>query len=804
MQRNYLTIAIRNLWKHKLFTGLNIFGLSLSMSICLVLILLVYDHFQYDRFHPNGDTTYRITTYTEGQEGLFDEAYATSSLPFKKHLIDNYSFVKTATNLNGDFRGEIRSPHKILNIQSLYADKDFFKVFGFKLDEGDPSTALADPYSVILSHELANKLFPNGSAFGKTIEFEDHGSYKITGITSKIEDNTHLEFEALASFATIPILAEKEILSDRYDDWENIWDNYNYLVLNTLDDRAKTEQIINELAKANLEIPEDRPNRVFRLQALNEIVPGRIMSNEISFTLPWFLLAFFGLLGFIVLVTASINYTNLSIAKSLSRAKEIGIRKVNGASRRQIISQFLTESILTALISLIVSIIIYRYLINVFNEIWIFNQIGVSLKDSLGTYGYFILFTIILGLFTGIGPALFLSKIKAINSLKSSFTSNPSKRRSIVGFITGKRTLISIQFCLSILMLVTILILHKQANFLVNANYGFNESEVFYVNTHDHDPELVKSHYEKLTGVEQVSFASHHPAIGRSHGNRARWKEDQEPITLYHFSVDPNYVELMGLQLVAGNNFTKQASDENEKFLIINETAVKTYGFESSSQAIGETLLLDTFGLTILGVVKDYHWEPLMKSIRPMGLRIQPERYEYAYLKIKSNSLIKEAKRLENAWMEFDPAREFEGGFLNEQLDEFYQYLYDLGNILTYVAMIALSITGLGFLGMVSFELKSKVKEIGIRKVLGASFRSLILSMGKSFFVMITISSVIAVPFAMWLNGLWVNQMAFHAPIDHSIFIPTLFIVGSIALATILSQVWINSNKNPTETLRSE
>ena len=283
MLRNYLTIAIRNLWKHKLFTGLNIFGLSLSMSICLVLILLVYDHFQYDRFHPNGDTTYRITTYTEGQEGPFDEAYATSSLPFKKHLIDHYSFVKTATNLNGDFRGEIRSPHKILNIQSLYADEDFFKVFGFKLDEGDPSTALTDPFSVILSHELANKLFPNESAFGKTIEFEDHGSYKITGITSKSDDNTHLEFEALASFSTIPILAEKEILSDRYNDWENIWDNYNYLVLNTQDDRAETEQIINELAKANLEIPEDRPNRVFRLQALNEIVPGRVMSNEISF-----------------------------------------------------------------------------------------------------------------------------------------------------------------------------------------------------------------------------------------------------------------------------------------------------------------------------------------------------------------------------------------------------------------------------------------------------------------------------------------------------------------------------------------
>lgn len=803
MLKNYLTIAVRNLWKHKLFTGLNIFGLSLSMSICLVLILLVYDHFQYDKFHPYGDTTYRITTYAEGHEGIFDEAYATSSLLFKKHLINDYSFVKTGTNLNGDFRGEIRSPHKILNIQSLYADKDFFKVFGFTLDEGDPYTALADPFSVVLSTELADKLFPNESAFGKTIEFEDHGSYKITGIVSEVKENTHLEFKALASMSTLPILAEKDIIGDRFDDWENIWDNYNYLVLNSNKDRAKTEQIINEIAKANLEVREDRPARIFKLQALNEIVPGRIMSNEITFTLPWYALAFFSLLGLIVLITASINYTNLSIAKSLSRAKEIGIRKVNGASKGQIIAQFLTESILTALISLVISIIIYRYLIGAFNEIWIFNQIGISLEDTIGTYGYFVLFTVILGLFTGIGPALFLSKIKAVNSLKGSISKLSSKRRSFIALFTGKRTLISVQFCLSILMLVSILILNKQANFLVNANYGFNESEVFYVNTHDHDYELVKTHYEKLAGVEDVSFASHHPAIGRSHGNGARWKEDQERITLYHFSVDQNYIDLMDLTLVAGRDFP-QGNDENEKFLIINETAVETYGFESANQAIGETLYLDTLGLSIIGVVKDYHWEPLMKSIRPMGLRIQPERYEYAYLKVKSDNMIMEAKRFEDAWTSFDPTREFEGGFLNDQLDEFYQFFYDLGDILTYIALIALSITGLGFLGMVSFEMKTKVKEIGIRKVLGATFKSLTLTMAKSFVIIIVVSSLIAIPFAVWLNSLWVDQMSFHAPIDATIIIPTVAIVLTIAATTIISQVWVNASKNPSETLRAE
>ncbi|WP_425391138.1 ABC transporter permease [Ekhidna sp.] len=803
MLKNYLTIAFRNLWKHKLFTGLNIFGLSLSMSVCLVLILLVYDHFQYDKFHPQGDKIYRITTAAKGHEGPFNEKYATSPLPFKNELVEQYSIIQGGTNLNSYLRGEIRSPHKILNIRSMYADEAFFDVFGFELKEGDINS-LSEPFNIVLSEDLSSKLFPNQSALGQTIDFEDHGSYKVTGVVKNPPGKTHMQFKALASLNTLPILAEKGIVSDSYNSWKEHWSGYNYLVLSDPSFHEEAEAAINTLASEKIEYEADEQEMIFRLQPMNSIVPGGLTSNEIAFTLPWFVLMFFGVLGLIVLITASINYTNLSIAKALSRAKEIAIRKVNGASRRQIISQFLTESVITAFLSLLLAVVIYRFLILSFNEIWIFSMIGISLEDSIGTYGYFILFTIILGLLTGIGPAVFLSKIKAVNSLKGNVSKIKSRKRSILRHLFGKRTLISIQFSLSIIMLVTILILNKQGEFLVNSNYGFNESEVFYVNTHKQNPASIKQHFESISGVENVTFTSHHPAIGRSHGGGAQWKKDQDPITLYYFSVDPNYIDVMELDLIAGKNFPKDISTQNEKFLIINETAVETYGFESASQAIGETMFLDTLSLQIIGVVEDYHWEPLMKSIRPLALRTLPDRYEYAYLKVRSDDIITQSKKFEEAWTSFDASREYEGGFLNEQLDEFYQFFYDLGNILTYIAMIALSITGLGFLGMVSFELKTKVKEIGIRKVLGATFRSLTYSMGKGFIVMIAITSIIAIPFAMWVNSLWVNQMAFHAPIDTTILIPTLTIILGIASATILSQVWVNANKNPTETLRSE
>ena len=803
MIKNYLKVALRNLRKHKYFTTLNVFGLGLSMSICLVIIQLIFDHYQYDRFHPENEQIFRVTTSCTGQEGMFDEVYATSSYRFKEELQENYSFLSEATQLNNSFRGEIRSEYKILDTQSFFADENFFNVLGFQLESGNQETALMEPYSVVLSRKMADLLFPDQNAVGQTVDFEDHGNYKVTGVVATPPGNTHIQFDALASFSTIPVLIDKEILGERQLEWGNIWDNYNYLKLSDKSYRNEAEIAINKMATQNIEMDDDHPGYTFRLEGINEIVPGRPHSNELGFTIPNFALAFFGMLGIIVLITASINYTNLSIAKALTRAKEVGIRKINGARKSQIVNQFLTESILTAFLSLLFAVIIYQFLIRSFNEIWIFSFIGISLEDTPATYLYFVLFALFVGIITGIGPSIFLSRIKALKSLKGSGDYR-RKRRSVLAFLTGKRTFLSIQFCLSILMLVTILILNRQAKYFVNATYGFNETEIFYINKFDHDPDLVKQEFDAIPGVQQVAFTSHHPAIGRSHGQPAKRTKDQEPITLYEFSVDPNYIDVMGLELIAGNDFPKDVSSENEKFLIINETAVETYGFESVNSAIGEILFLDTLSLQIIGVIKDYNWEPHLKNIRPLSLRIRPDRYEYAYLKVGKTDIIESKEKFEKAWSEFDPTREYEGGFLNEQLDLTYQFFFDIGNILTYVGMIALSITGLGFLGMVSFEMKSRTKEIGIRKVLGATFKSLTMSLSKGFIIMIVVSSLISIPIALWINGLWIDLLAYKAPTDASIVLLTCTILFSIVGLVILSQVWINANKNPSETLRTE
>jgi len=810
MLRNYFLVAWRSIRKHKAFTAINVIGLAMSMSVCLLLILLVYDHFSYDDFHPKGDRIYRVLTYPKGEKGPFESGYATSPLPMGQSLKELYPFVEEVVNMNNTFGGEFRSNEKIINLKtetdgrSLFASPTFFSAFGFKLQQGSEATALKEPYSLVLTQEMANLLFPSGNAIGQNVEVEEFGSYTVTGVLQDPPGKSHIKFKALASFSTLPLLKNDKKIDEEYDSWNTIWSNYNYLVLHNSSDALKAEEALNLLAEENIQLEPDETGYSFELQAMNDVVPGRLLSNEISFTLPRIMLMFFGFLALIVIITASINYANLSIALSLTRIKEVGIRKTNGASRGQIISQFLLESIIIAMISLLVSIGIYKILIEQFNSLWVFNQIGITLKDSIYAYLFFFVFTLLLGLITGIGPSLFVSRIDTIQSLKGSLNSSFSRGKGIGRFFSGKKIMLGIQFSLSLIMLISIFLLRDQADYLTKASYGFDEEMIYYVALQGHKPEVIASEFGSNAGVENISFTSHHPATGRSHGSGFRRKTNDEPIAIYYFSVDHNYIPTMNLELIAGEDFPKSSSDQ-EKFIIINELASKRLGFESPNDAIGEPLLTEEDkSLQIIGVVKDYHWEPLMKSIEPLMLRIQPENYQYAYFQTSLEHPAEFDHQISKQWTAFDSSREFEGGYLDEEINQFYQFMYDLGGILTYVSLIAIAITILGFLGMISFHLKTRVKEIGIRKVLGATFGQLAITMSKGFLIMLAITALIAIPLAILINGLWINAMAVHSPIGLFNVGPAILIVSILAMLIILSQVWKTAKTNPADSLRSE
>ncbi|MEQ8241175.1 MAG: ABC transporter permease [Cyclobacteriaceae bacterium] len=787
------------MFKHRSFTAINIFGLALSMSVCMVIILLVLHHYRFDTFHEKGDRTYRIITYEEGRVSELLPGHATSPLPIGKWLKENYSQVEEVTNMNIGFDGELVSDHKVINIRSIFADEHFFEVFSFELAEGNPLTALKEPYSLILSEEKAKLLFPESSAMGKLVKFESHGSYKVTGIIKKPTSPTHVSIEAFGSMSTITSLVAKGLFNETYNSWKNQWMNYNYVTLKEGADPDELIELINKISEENTQLEEGKSRNVFVYQKITDIVPGRILGNEMEFALPRIALLIFVVLAIIVIATASINYTNLSIAKSISRAKEIGIRKANGANRSQIVFQFLIESCIIAIISFVIAIPIYKYLILRFNELWIFNQIGIQLEDNLNAYLTFLAFTLFLGFFTGLGPSLFLSKINIISSLKG-VVSRPLLNKRWYRF-SSKKMLLSVQFGLSIFLLVTIFLLKSQGDFLVNGNYGFNEDQIFYMEMQGKDEAILRSEFEDIIGISSISFTSHNPAVGRSHGGGLSLDKAIEPVTIYHFSVDEKYLQAMELNLLVGSNFT----DGSEQQMIINEQAVKILGIENNREAIGQFLYdEDSLTYTIIGVVEDYHWEPIMKSIQPLALKIAPESYELMYFKMEDPNPKSVEARLQEKWLELDETRAFKGGFLSKEMDMTYQFFFDIGNILTLVGFLALTITGLGFLGMISFDLKTRTKEIGIRKVLGAEFGSILWSLSKGFIKMLMLTSAFAYPMAIVVNNLWITQMAQHAPIGFGNIGPAILLVVVMAGVTIVTQVWKNTQKNPVDALKSE
>ncbi|MFY0606966.1 MAG: ABC transporter permease [Cyclobacteriaceae bacterium] len=811
MWRNYLLVTWRGIKKNKGFTAINVIGLSLSMSICLLLILLVHDHLTHDNFHPAGDRTYRVISFPKGERNFFELGYATSPLPVARQFSEEFEMVENYSNLNHVLRGELETKYQILNQEdisgkrSLFADERFFEVFGFELLEGDEETALKQPFSMVLSEEMASLLFPKGDHMNGIVNVKDKGSYTVTGVARDIEGKSHIRFNILASFSSIPLLVNDGLFKDTYDDWETQWMNYNYLVLKEGASPSEAQQIINKLGDQYTTVEEGELGYEYELQPITEIVPSRMLSNELANTLPRFILVFFAFLGLIVIITASINYTNLSIAKSLTRVKEIGIRKSNGATRGQIILQFIIESVIISLISLVFAVFIYRNLIEQFNTIYIFSLIGLSLEDTIYAYGFFLVFSLSLGALCGAGPAMYISRLDTVMALRGGIVDINTVKRSFLKRLFSKQALLSLQFGLSIILLITIFLVQSQADHLTNMSFGFADEKLYFMELQNHEPDRIAQEFSQIPGIESVTFASHHPAVGRSYSVDLKRDTLEEPLELYYFYVDSKYVDVMELEIIAGNDFPETIIGDQEKFVLLNETAVKRLGYGTPNEAVNEIVVLnDDRRVTILGVVKDYHWEQLMKSIQPLALRIKSDAYKMAYFNISGSDKATINQKMEDKWSELDPNRTYKGGFLSEETDHFYQFLYDLGSILTLVSVIAISITGLGFLGMVSFHLQTRTKEIGIRKVLGASFGSITYSMTKGFLVMLGITSLIAIPLSIVINSLWINQMAVHAPISIMNVGPAILILIIIVGVTLISQVWKNTSNNPVEALRSE
>lgn len=803
MLRNYFKIALRSMARQRLFTIVNLMGLSLAMAVCLLLITIIHDHKSYDSFHADASRIFRIISKNAVRSSFFN-GVATSPLPFKDALVNNYPFIEAATNLRHDFRGEAQSALKVLHVNGYYTDPGFFQVFSFDLEEGDEATAFSAPFSVVLTRETAEKFFGKKQSYlGEVLELTGRGPFKVTGIIAMPEVKSHFDFEALGSTSTIKELGTAGVS----EEWTHLWTGYNYFKLKEGTSPAIVNAALAEIA-SDIKWPEDRDWYRFEVQNILDITSDMRYSNEMGFFLPNIVIYFFTFLCTVVMTTALFNYTNLSLAKSLSRAREVGVRKTSGATRSQIIQQFVMESVVMALLALVIAVVFLNLMLPAFNGLEIFSKLDARFDFTYSAMPYFVIFAVFVGLIAGISPAFFLSKFQPVKVLKGyhavAFDASRPKRRFFASF-SAKRLLLTVQFGLSLFMIISILLLKDQTELMIKTDYGFDQENLLFVELQGNKPELVAAALTGHPAVVSYTFSTHNPAVGIQYGAEIQRNAESEKVGISYFGVSPGYTNTLGIPLVAGTEFPETASGGEEKFIVLNETAVKTLGFGSNHEAIGEEILLDQKKrVNIIGVVKDYNFTPLIEEVNPMALRVLPNDYQLLTMKLSTPDIEQTVQALTQSWAELDSRRDFKYGFLDKEMDYFYFFLEDISRIITTVSIFAVFISCLGLLGMVSFQMQTKMKEISIRKVLGASVTHLTLSLTRQYSMIILGAMVVFVPVAIVVNNLWLDLLAYRVEAGPGLIGTALSIVALLGLATIVSQVAKAASANPVNALRNE
>ena len=541
------------------------------------------------------------------------------------------------------------------------------------------------------------------------------------------------------------------------DDWAYNSGGYVYIKLKEDAEPKSIEQTISKILDIHLD-EEHRSENTCVLQSLTDITPSTLMSNMLSQTLPVEVIWFMGILAMIVIFSASFNYTNLSISRALSRAKEVGIRKVCGAMRIEVIKQFLMESILYAVVSLIVAIFIYKFLLEAFNGMSISKDVVLDVVDTPQTYLWFAVFSVAVGLVAGFSPAVFMSSFKPVIVLKN------FSGIKLFSKITLRKSLIVVQFSISLFFIITAIIITRQSNLLINADYGFAQENIINIKLQDAKADHYINAISRRTDVLEVSASSHIPATGQHYNIYLQRNIQEDGKGFCYYYVDQAYLKNMELELNAGENFPEYTTDYQERHIVINEAGIKSLGFGNPYEALGEFIYRDkndSSAVQIIGVVKDYNHQMMLMKITPMALRYKPEGWQYVNVKIKSDDVESTIGGLEAEWKKLDHAHAFDFQFFDDQLEETYGFMKDLNGIIGITAILAIIVSCLGLLGMAIYNVESRTKEVGVRKVMGAKVSDITFLLSKGFLFLIILAVIIAGPITYFANDLWLRMIAY-------------------------------------------
>jgi len=794
---SYLRTSTRSVFRSKLFSGINIVGMAVSLSVGLLVITFVSDLLSYDGSLQNKDRIYRVTS-SFTMAGMPPAKLATTSWKTGILIKQQVPNVESMVILRNRFSGDAAIGDSKIPVTGLYADDGFFNVFSFPLLKGVASTALKNPHTLVLTQTTATKLFGHADPIGKVLKF-DTVNYTVTGLMADLPRLSHIHFEMLVSLTSIDLNtpdSDGELM-----DWRNFFSNYVYVLLKPHSDPAAFKAALDRIA-ARENAPLSPDHRIFPdLQPLEKIHIGHQMGNEISPVVDPIEVYVLCGLALVIILSACFNYTNLSIARSLRRSREVGIRKVMGARRSQVIGQFIAESVLISLLSLVVAFGIFLVIRGEFLTLHPQMEERVTLELSPRLIVSFIGFAIMVGIVAGLLPALFYSKISAVQVLKDAASVRVFRHISL------RKALVVVQYTFSLAFITATIISYKQYKGFVRFDLGFTTTNVLNIKMQGNDEGVFVKQLAALPAVKGISKSLLVSSLGSIYGIQTKYNNPADSADVNINFIDENYLPLHKYTFLAGRNFTPKAKGAPETETIVNEQILHRFniGNGNPAKALGQTLNFRGTKLTIVGVLKDFHYGTLDKKIEPTALRYSASPGGYLNVKLATAGLPATMTSVESLWKQLDRVHPLDAKFYDEQIERSYSFFSALVKIIGFFAVLAICISSLGLFGMVVYTMEKRVKEISIRRVLGARNSQLIYLLSKGFLTLLLLSAMIALPLTgLFFQKIVLARFAYHQPIRFGEMFIGLFIVGGIALVMIGLQTGKVIRANPARVLKNE
>jgi len=793
MLRNYFKIAFRNLWRHRVFSLINIMGLSVGMTACLLIFLYVRFEMSYDRFHPKAERIYKIDADIKTPTEVIPAGGPAWAVP--SHIKLDFSEVEAFTRVMGDNLLLRKGDMKFNEKDAIWADSAFFDIFHFPLLQGNAHTALKEPFSIVLSESAAKKYFGKANAMGQTILITgDAVPATVTGIMKDMPENTQVKGDVIASMSTITLKWNKGI--------DDQWGNYSpaaYLLLKPgTNAMALQKKLPAFLEKWNgKEMQEQQMRPTLFLKPLKDVYLYSTRDGSKSGNIKNVYI--FSVIAIFILIIACINFINLTTARASERAKEVGIRKVAGAVKTQLAWQFIGESIVISFIAFLLTLALSALLLPSFNEL-----AGKTISHGVLANGWLILLllgaALAIGSLAGIYPAFVLTAFKPIEVLKGRFATGAK------GSVLRKSLVIS-QFTISIALIIGTIIVYSQMSYMRNRNLGFNKDHVLVIDTNeDKARQALQQAVSGLPNVQSTSLSSSVPGSGNSgaYSEVENVKGDLQIANLDLYFVDFDYIPLFKIKMAAGRPFSREYKTDSNNAMILNEAAVKILGYPSPEQAIGKRFKQWGHEGKIVGVIKDFHFRSLQQPIKPLTMRLQWDRFNLLSVKIGSANLPNTIAAIEKKYKSIIPNRPFSYYFMDEFFDRQYRDEERFGKLFLNFAILAIFISCLGLLGLASYSTMQRTREIGVRKVMGASVSTIISLLSRDFLKLVIISFFIAAPIAWYFMHKWLADFAYRTDISWWIFATAGILAVLIAVITISFQAIKAAIANPVKALRAE